>query len=324
LIEQVCRLAGDRKLVSETRRRLAALGISDAIRHHETAALFDWLAEVVSFQGIADRVAHDYMQRHGAARWADIAAALAAGPSCPKLKSYWHFENCGYRKTASVCNEPLHFGCCPLPTLNLRNGRLNQTAYSLFLFLRDVAAGDYVAWLDARLDPVELPKRHRCTRRLREALLGPMGQIFGVSDKVVSMTLATLLLGAAPGRPTWIRAGAELIAIDRLVHNFFVRTGILQRLGEPHRYGPRCYERDGCADIIDQVADHIDARAFNARYPRRFPRFVQHAIWQFCAEEGLDECNGRQIDDRKRCDRKKCPLFRRCDRIALKRAQKPR
>jgi hypothetical protein len=33
----------------------------------------------------------------------------------------------------------------------LRNGRLNQTAYSLFLFVRDVANGDLVQWIDDQL-----------------------------------------------------------------------------------------------------------------------------------------------------------------------------
>ena len=37
---------------------------------------------------------------------------------------------------------------CPLPT---HNGNLNQLAYSLFLFIRDIANGDLVGWIDARL-----------------------------------------------------------------------------------------------------------------------------------------------------------------------------
>jgi len=32
---------------------------------------------------------------------------------------------------------------CPLPRHALRNGRLNQTVYSLFLFMRDVAGGGH-------------------------------------------------------------------------------------------------------------------------------------------------------------------------------------
>ena len=39
-----------------------------------------------------------------------------------------------------------HLPTCPLPLHPLRNGRLNQTAYSLFLFCRDVAEGELTRW----------------------------------------------------------------------------------------------------------------------------------------------------------------------------------
>jgi hypothetical protein len=45
---------------------------------------------------------------------------------------------------------------------------------------------------------------------------------------------------------------------------------------------------------------------------------VQSAIWRYCAENGLDVCNGNRIDDDSRCDNGHCQLFRRCDRIALR------
>ena len=67
---------------------------------------------------------------------------MAEQPSCPKLNCYWQFNDCGYRKLAWTCNEPNHLPACPLPLYPLRNGRLNQTAYSLFLFIRDLAGGD--------------------------------------------------------------------------------------------------------------------------------------------------------------------------------------
>jgi hypothetical protein len=71
-------------------------------------------------------------------------------------------------------------------------------------------------------------------------------------------------------------------------------------------------------DGLERIAATIDARRFNPAFPVNFPRFVQYAVWQFCAENGLDECNGRQIDDREQCDRRQCPAFRLCDRVALK------
>jgi hypothetical protein len=49
------------------------------------------------------------------------------------------------------------------------------------------------------------------------------------------------------------------------------------------------------------VAQRIDARQFNPEFPPPFPRFVQHAIWRYCAQSGLDVCNGNRIDDRQSC-----------------------
>jgi hypothetical protein len=74
----------------------------------------------------------------------------------------------------------------------------------------------------------------------------------------------------------------------------------------------------GCAGILGLLAANIDAREFNPTFPATFPRFVQSAIWRYCAENGLDTCNGNRIDDDSRCDNGHCQLFRRCDRIALR------
>jgi len=139
-----------------------------------------------------------------------------------------------------------------------------------------------------------------------------------VSNKVLSMVLADLLLAGDPRRTLWTEAGAVMIAVDTLVHNFLHRTGVLKRFGADHLYGSACYGPEGCSEILERIAATIDARRFNPAFPANFPRFAQHAVWRFCAENGLDECNGRQIDDRARCDRRDCPVFRSCDRVALK------
>jgi len=89
--------------------------------------------------------------------WAAIAAALADQHSCPKLGSYWRFYDCGYRKIDCTCNEPEHFSGCPLPLHPLRKGGLNQSGYSLFLFIRDLADGDLVAWIDRQLAAADDP-----------------------------------------------------------------------------------------------------------------------------------------------------------------------
>ena len=98
-------LAGAASLIDDIRADLRAEGIPSAIRRHDTATLFDWLISALSYQGISDQVATDYMERHGRLRWADIDAKVAASPTCPKLKSYWHFHGCRYDKISRTCSE---------------------------------------------------------------------------------------------------------------------------------------------------------------------------------------------------------------------------
>ena len=68
LIHQVCCLAGSFDLIE----RLADPDLSDAIDRHHTAALYDRLIYSLSFQGISDEVAENYMHRHGRATWAAV------------------------------------------------------------------------------------------------------------------------------------------------------------------------------------------------------------------------------------------------------------
>ena len=316
LIQRVCCLAGLGDFIDEIRTDNRA--IRSAIKRHDTSALFDWLMAMLSYQGISDRVAHDYMEQHGRVTWREIQADLASGSSCPKLQSYWHFHGCRYHKTSGTCAEPDHIGQCPLPTHPLRNGRLNQSAYSLYLFIRDVADNDLVAWIEAQLASAAAPADANRLSRMRDALLEPLRHVHGVSDKVLSMALSVLLLAAPRKMKLWAEVGAGMIAIDTLVHNFLVRTGILRRFNADHAYGPACYQIGGCADIIQAVANEIDASQFNPRFPKAFPRFVQHAIWRYCAENGLDVCNGNRINDSSRCNNAYCQVRAMCDRVALR------
>jgi hypothetical protein len=140
LIHQVCCFAGSFELLDE----FCDQGLCRAIERHDTAALYDRLIHDFSFQGISNEVAENYMRRHGQATWRSVRKNLVRRPTCPKLKTYWHFHACRYEKTSRTCAEPNHIAGCPLPTHHLRNGNLNQIAYSLFLFIRDVAEGDLV------------------------------------------------------------------------------------------------------------------------------------------------------------------------------------
>ena len=134
-------------------------------------------------------------------------------------------------------------------------------AYSLFLFMRDIADADFVGWTDKQLATVD-PHAPNRLAALREAVIGPLRNVYGVADKVLAVALADLLLSAGWQRPVWREVGATFVAIDTLVHNFLHRTGILRRLSADHPYGDRCYQAGGCAGILGLLAANIDAREF--------------------------------------------------------------
>ena len=194
IIRQVCQQSRSANLIAETRASLRAEGIGSAIRQHNSAALFDWLITMLSYRGISDRVAADYLERHGQATWQAIEHDLQHGPSCPKLKSYWHFHDCRYSKQHYTCAEPEHLPQCPLPKYWLRNGGLNQTAFSLFyLFIRDVADGDLVRWLDRRLQAARKPAGPDQLAVMRMAVLAPL------KERGLRLTARQALLGSAAG-----------------------------------------------------------------------------------------------------------------------------
>ena len=305
--------------VDEIAARLTKAGVQDAVERRDPGPLFDWMMGLVALQGISDERAFAWDDTHGGVRYADLDADLRAGPSCPRLRSYWDFAGCGYHKGSRTCAEPGHLPRCPLPIPRLRKGGLNRAAVALSLFIRDACDGDLVGWLDQRLAEADFGPgvAHRAAF-MREAVVEPLSHIHGVGKKLWSMILAELLLVGDPGRERWVTAGASMIAIDSLVHNLFHRTGMLRRLGADHPYGGGCYEPGGCASIIADLAERIDARATDPAFPARFPRLVQHALWMFCAAGGHNLCNGNRIDDRGRCRQElTCPAFAVCDRVKI-------
>jgi hypothetical protein len=307
-------VAGSLTLIDDIRDEFRREGMLDAIARRHTPKIFDWLLTMFSYQGVSDQVARNYIRKHGNASWSNISAGLTREAPCPLLRSYWDFDSCRYDKTNFICSQPDLIHDCPLPKHRLRNGRLNQTGYSFYLFVRDIADGDLVGWIDDRLSQLSAD---RAAASAQESLIGPLRNVFGVSDKVLTMTLSTLLLGASQNRPAWLEAGKDMIAIDTLVHNFLHRTGVLEECNAEHPYGTRCYAAGSCADIVRAVALQIDASRFNRTFPRVFPRLVQVALWNFCSIDGLDICNGNRIDDRNSCQNNYCVLFSKCARKPL-------
>ena len=298
--------------------RLAEEGIQAAVARRETAVLFDWMVRLLARQGISNAAAEAFAERSGSPTWVGIDKKLARSALCPRLRSYWHFSTCGFRRATATCNTPHHLVGCPVATIPARKGALAEAAIGLWLFIRDVCDDDLVGWIDTRLaiaDPgVGVPQRGVT---MQVALLEPLTNIVGTGPKVWSMILAELLLGADLSRERWTTTGASFVAVDSLVHAYLHRTGSLRRLQAEHPYGPACHSSDGCAAVIAALAERIDARDFEPAGPACFARMIQHSIWQFCAADTWNICNGRNIDDRVGCRQRFCPACGACDRLPL-------
>ena len=314
LINSLCDIAHGTNELEALRTSRSSAKLRKAIRSHDDKVIFSWLMRTFSYQGLSDRAVEQYIEENGNADYTGIEASLSDG-DCEKLEGFWKFQRCGYEKTKHTCSCRSKIVTCPLPKLPLRNGRLNQLAYSLFFFLRDIANGDLVTFLDQIIET--LPNQ-ATTREVHLSLVPPWRSIFGISDKVITMALATLLMSASLAKPKWRTAGSALIVVDTLVHNFLQRTGIDGLLGTQHLYGPKCYQAGGCFDIIGAIAEHVDARRFNSDFPAYFPRFVQFAVWKYCSQSHWNICNGNQIDDKARCSNGSCYLCDDCKRHVLK------
>lgn len=184
--------------------------------------------------------------------------------------------------------------------------------------MRDVADGDLIGWIKHRLESAVAENDRDLAAARQAALLSPLQNIYGVGEKTLSMALSTLLMGARRLDPLWFQTGKDMVVVDNLAHNFMHRTGILQDCGQPHPYGVACYANGGCSSIIREVALTIDCQQFNGSFPSDFPRFIQHAIWRYCAAEAANICNGNQVNDRFACRNRFCRLGPKCGRKPLK------
>lgn len=319
LVRAVCSQPGNEHFLDSTEDGSDGPGLHRTIETRDTPAIYDWLMTGYSFQGISDRIAADYIHKHGNASWSLLESVLQHHRcACPKLAGFEAYTACGFRKTGNTCSNPPALATCPVAHLPLRKGDLNQLAFSLFFFLRDRCRGDLVGFIDELFGTIDRLGLADPLGAKRDHLLFEFSRVFGASDKLNAMMLSALLLAGGRSRPDWRRVGHSLVVIDSLVHNFLHRTGVLLAFDLAHPYGPRCYGHRGCAGVIRHLADRIDARLVNSAFPKTFPRFVEYAIWVFCAETRTDMCNGRQIDDREACTRFDCPVGEICGRHTLR------
>jgi len=98
----------------------------------------------------------------------------------------------GDRLLAELGRVKIAVGNDQLVILGLRLGddlaiRIDDqvAAEQLFLFMRDVTDNDFVGWIDRQLGAVD-PQSPDRLAALREAIIGPLRNVYGVSDKVLA------------------------------------------------------------------------------------------------------------------------------------------
>jgi hypothetical protein len=215
IIETVTWLAGRPDYFDELGEADEELDLFGSIGRTRSSKIFEWLMTALSYQGISDAVARSYMASHERPAWAKIARGVNSG-ACPLLQSYWHFHGCGYRKAAQTCARPRLMKACSLPVHEFRNGNLNQLAYSLLLFIRDVAGGDLVGWIDRRLTEAREGLAEGRLGRMARSIIEPLAGLHGASHKVLNMALSDLLLIGSSRNPLWAEVAAGLIAVGAL------------------------------------------------------------------------------------------------------------
>ena len=87
LIHAVCALAGSATLIDDIRADLRADKVHAAIRHRDTAVVFDWLMAALSYQGISDQAAYQYMEKHGRRPGATSTRSSARVPVAPSSRA---------------------------------------------------------------------------------------------------------------------------------------------------------------------------------------------------------------------------------------------
>lgn len=288
------------------------------IEPKNSIGIFNWLMGAFSYQGVSDEIADSFIEEHGNITHRQITIKLIKlGRKCSKLSNFESFTNCGYKKNKESCNNLRMYNSCPLPTHNLRKGALNQLAYSLYFFKRDVCQDDFIGFIDKCFKKYETEKEGpNKSKQMQKDITERFCLIYGVNNKLSNMALADMLIGWDKKKSDWMRVGCSMIAIDSLVHNFMHRTGILKYYKAEHRYG-ECYDENSCFDIIYNLSNKINCNKIFSSYPEFFPRHIQFSIWRFCSKGNSNICNGNNINKIQYFCKNNCAFDNICSKIPL-------
>ena len=116
----------------------------------------------------------------------------------------------------------------------MKRGALNQMAFSLYFFLRDVCVRDFYAFVRDHFGEGQ-PSAEAVNERLHD-FIGKITTIANVGPKLAHMALSGLFLTRYPGWD-YRQVGLHMIAVDSLVHTFLHRTGILANYEVDHLVG---------------------------------------------------------------------------------------
>ena len=202
-----------------------------------------------------------------------------------------------------LCRAAAHWRLSPAGH-DRRNGHLNQAAYSLFLFIRDLADHDLIGWINASWRPPTVPlARTGCLqwRRPDRAAAGGIGCL-GQGPRHGPVQPAAR---RSEEHGLWIEVGGSMIAIDTLVHDFLHPTGVSRSVqGEaPVRVG--LLSTRPLLGYHSIVAEHIDARQFNPAFPQLFPGSSSTRFGSSSAGRP-DVCTGDRINVARRCSNMDC------------------
>ena len=210
------------------------------------------------------------MERHGRAT-GPISTQIGASRRPAQSSELLAFPWLPLRQDQPDLHEPDHIAQCPVARAMIcATAGSTRPPIRLYLFIRDIADGDLVGWIDRLQAPMTRAPRPACPHA--RSVIGPLRQVYGVSDKVLDHG-AVLHPAGAPQRPApaGIEVGASMIAIDTLVHNFL----------HPHRHPApvrrrpclwaACYRPGGCADIIAPCAAADRCAGVQSGFPGLFP-----------------------------------------------------
>jgi hypothetical protein len=193
--------------------------------HHKSIDLYQYLVEAFLLSGSGDLSSQGYYAKQKHQPTFNRVKQAVNAAHCPKLATFETFTGCGYRKN-NKCNEPAFLSTCPLPTFDMKRGALNQMAFSLYLFLRDVAGRDFYTFTKDHFGQCQ--SADGTINELLESFIGKVTTIANVGPKLAHMSLSCLFLTTYPGWDYRV-VGERMIAVDSLVHTFLHRTGILDR-----------------------------------------------------------------------------------------------